>query len=91
MEIYSNWAHKVWNFRPYLGKLSNVWNYYAMTVCDVRDRKVFKDGKYITEWIDDLSDAIEMWGYWEWSEIGPWGKKQKIWSMIQILNGSHIL
>ena len=75
MKKYSEWAHSVWKFRPYPNKLTDTWNFFAMTIGDMTNGKVIKDKKYINDWIDPLSDVIEMWGWWEWTEIGPWGRK----------------
>ncbi len=71
MTAYSNWAHKVWTWRPYPSKLKNVWN---IGITGWPNAPLFVSGKYRDDFLSPPMDAAELFGWWEWNTVGPGGR-----------------
>ncbi len=69
MERYADWAHRVWEFRPYPSRLQSV---RCMDCAGWGRDLLFKDGAYRTDFIKPMTDCIELMSWWEWSPLGPW-------------------
>lgn len=69
MQTYSDWAHKVWKWRPFPSKLHDVWNIQA---AGWGQHPLFKEGKYRTDFINKKADVSELMSWWQWSTKGPW-------------------
>ncbi len=70
MQRYADWAHEVWDFRPYPSKLHTVRN---MIAAGWGKDCLFVDGAYRTDIIEPNTDCIELMSWWDWSDIGPFG------------------
>lgn len=68
MERYSDWAHRVWRFRPYPSRLHDVRN---MIAAGWGQGYLFRNGAYRTDIIAPRTDCIELMSWWDWSEVGP--------------------
>lgn len=71
MERYAQWAHEVWQFRPYPSPMTHVVNWLSMGT-RLNNTVLFRDGAYRTDLVNPKVDALELWCWWEWSELGPW-------------------
>ena len=72
MKAYADWAHRIWQFRPYPSALENVVNQWCT---GYREGVMLFDGtKYRTdrEIVPPLTDLLELWCWWEWSDMAPW-------------------
>jgi len=69
MRRYSDWAHKVWKWRPFPSRLHDV---VTMVGAGWGQNPLFKDGKYRTDYLLPDVDCVELMSWWEWSELGPW-------------------
>lgn len=78
MQIYADWAKKVWKWRPMDTALQDVW--FIQTIIASRPtepvQKTLYDFRH-KQWYDGYKeDQIEMGEFrhwWEWSEQGPFG------------------
>jgi hypothetical protein len=70
MSAYSDWAHKVWRWRPYPSKLKMVSN---LGVGGWPDAPLFVNGKYRDDFLKPRMDAVELCCWWEWTKLGPGG------------------
>lgn len=78
MAAYSDWAHRVWTFRPYPSRLRDVHNMIARGWAD---DFLFRDGKYRDDLLEPplpgvgrtRTDCVELMSWWDWSNLGPWG------------------
>lgn len=70
MSVYSEWAHKVWSWRPYPSKLKKVFN---LGIGGWPDAPLFVDGKYRDDFLKARMDAVELCCWWDWSALGPGG------------------
>ena len=70
MSAYSDWAHKVWRWRPYPSKLKMVSN---LGIGGWPDAPLFVNGKYRDDFLKPKMDAVELCCWWDWSELGPGG------------------
>ncbi len=76
MASYAEWAHQVWQWRPYPSRLKSVHN---MMAAGWGQGILFKDGKYRTDIIQEAkpgfthtqTDCIELMSWWDWSPLGP--------------------
>ncbi len=77
MEAYSEWAHRVWEWRPYPSRLKSVRN---MMPAGWAQDTIVRDGKYRTDFIKPpepgvpgptQTNCIELMSWWEWSTLGP--------------------
>ena len=68
MRRYADWAHRVWQFRPYPSRLHQVRN---MIAAGWGTAYLFRDGAYRTDIIKPRTDCIELMSWWDWSELGP--------------------
>ena len=69
MRRYADWCHRVWTFRPYPSRLTDVWN---MIAAGWGQSPLFRDGAYRTDFVRPATDCIELMSWWEWSPLGPW-------------------
>jgi len=69
MRAYADWAHRVWQFRPFPSRLRTVHNMMAF---GWGQDVLFKDGRYRTDFIKPNTDCSELMSWWEWSPLGPW-------------------
>lgn len=69
MQRYADWAHRVWEFRPYPSKLRTCHN---MMAAGWGTGYLFRDGAYRTDIIKPHTDCIELMSWWDWSNLGPW-------------------
>jgi hypothetical protein len=76
MQEYSQWAHRVWNFRPLNGKLKDVWQFASLgwrPETEAKTQPAMHDGKkWRTDYFKDQAQAYELMTWWEWSDKGPW-------------------
>jgi hypothetical protein len=70
MSAYADWAHKVWNWRPYPSKLKKVSN---LGIGGWPDAPLFVNGKYRDDFLRPRMDAVELCCWWEWTKLGPGG------------------
>ncbi len=70
LAAYAAWAHRVWRFRPYPGRLKTVHN---MIATGWAGDFLFKNGQYRTDFIKPNTDCIELMSWWDWSPLGPFG------------------
>ncbi len=70
MQRYADWAHEVWDFRPYPSRLHDCRN---MIAAGWGQSYLYRDGKYRTDIIKPRTDVIELMSWWDWSDEGPFG------------------
>ena len=70
MQIYADWAHRAWKWRPWPSGLHDIWNIQAS---GWGQAPLFTKGKWRTDFIANNADASELMSWWQWSERGPWG------------------
>lgn len=70
MKAYADWAHGVWQFRPWPSRLKDV---HHMIAAGWGQGILFKDGAYRKDIIRPDTDCIELMSWWDWSPLGPWG------------------
>ena len=70
MQRYADWAHRVWQWRPYPSRLHDVRN---MMPAGWGQGFLFRDGAYRTDFVTPRTDSLELMSWWEWSELGPFG------------------
>ncbi len=70
MQRYADWAHEVWQFRPYPSKLHTARN---MIAAGWATGYLFRDGAYRTDIIKPRTNCIELMSWWDWSNVGPFG------------------
>ncbi len=70
MQRYADWAHRVWQWRPYPSRLHDVRN---MMPAGWGQGVLFRDGAYRTDFVTPRTDSLELMSWWEWSELGPFG------------------
>ncbi|NPV45407.1 MAG: hypothetical protein HPY69_00505 [Armatimonadetes bacterium] len=76
LQAYSDWAHRVWKWRPYPSRLKSVHN---MLAHGWGHDLLFRDGAYRTDLVQEpragrtrtMSDCIELMSWWDWSPLGP--------------------
>lgn len=68
MERYADWAHDVWQWRPWPSRLKGVHN---MIAAGWGQSYLFRDGAFRTDIIRPMTDCIELMSWWDWSETGP--------------------
>ncbi len=68
MAAYAEWAHRVWQFRPFPSRLKHIRN---MDCPGWAQNILFRDGKYRTDFITARTDCVELMSWWEWSPLGP--------------------
>jgi len=68
MQRYADWAHEVWDFRPWPSRLKSCHN---MIAAGWGTGYLFRDGAYRTDIIKPRTDCIELMSWWDWSETGP--------------------
>lgn len=68
MERYAQWAHEVWEWRPWPSRLKSCHN---MLAAGWGTGYLFRDGAYRTDIIKPRTDCIELMSWWDWSETGP--------------------
>lgn len=77
MREYSQWAHRVWDWRPVDGKLNEVWQFASIgwrPQTEARTQPAMYDGKeWRTDYFQGTAQAYELIGWWEWSDYAPWG------------------
>lgn len=69
MERYADWAHRVWEFRPYPSRLKTI---RTMNCPGWGQNILFRHGAYRTDFIKPMTDCVELMSWWEWSRLGPW-------------------
>ncbi len=70
MRRYSDWAHRVWQWRPFPSALSDK---FMIGINGWPDNPLYgKDGYQKNFWQPHM-DAVELTSWWEWSELGPFG------------------
>ncbi len=69
MQEYSQWAHRVWKWRPWPSAVRDYWNIDSP---GWGQNPLFKDGKWRTDYINEKSDISEIMSWWQWSKKGPW-------------------
>lgn len=69
MEQYSIWAHRTWQWRPFPSTLADVWK------IDTRgwNPPLYFNGQYqINPRNQKEEDLVELFGWWQWGDRGPW-------------------
>jgi hypothetical protein len=69
MQGYADWAHAVWDWRPFPSQLGDAVNTYAFGWAS---NVLWRDGKYRDDFITPVRDCVELMSWWEWSPLGPW-------------------
>ncbi|MGE4527984.1 MAG: hypothetical protein AB7D00_06415, partial [Rhodospirillaceae bacterium] len=69
MRAYADWAHRVWQFRPYPSRLGTV---ITMIAVGWGQDILFRDGRYRSDFIIPRRDCVELMSWWDWSPLGPW-------------------
>jgi hypothetical protein len=70
LNVYSNWAHKVWRWRPYPSRLRKVVN---LGIGGWPDAPLYTTAKYRDDFLRPKMDAVEITSWWDWAELGPGG------------------
>lgn len=66
---YADWAHRVWQYRPYPGPLADRWN---ITAVGWGQSPLVDEKGWRTDYLTEECDVAEMMSWWEWSDLGPW-------------------
>jgi hypothetical protein len=69
MTRYSRWAHTAWEWRPLNSELSRRW---SIVPTGGGQSPLYTEAGWRTDVFQEGRDALEMWSWWEWSEVGPW-------------------
>ncbi|MCK5805280.1 MAG: hypothetical protein KAI66_20790, partial [Lentisphaeria bacterium] len=70
MKRYAAWSRTTWPRRPFPSRLTARW-----TVIPAGwgwQNPLFKDGKYLDDYIVPRWDVPELMSWWTWSDKGPW-------------------
>ena len=68
MQAYSEWAHRVWKFRPYPSRLRSI---HHMIAVGWGQDILFRDGRYRDDFLRPDANCIELMSWWDWANHGP--------------------
>ena len=88
MQIYADWAHRVWKWQSGPTHMADVW--YIQAGRGTAE-PLYSAG---LSYLDPRSNFAEINGYWTASEVGPWGSvvdEKTRWSFIDPVTGHRII